>query len=311
MALPPPHVTSTALITGASAGIGAEIARELAGRGHGVTLVARREARLRELADELAGAHDVRAEVIAADLGDPAERDRVEGRLRELGLMVEILVNNAGFGDSADLARTDRERVVAMVRLNCEALLDLQARFTARDGRAPPRRGDQRRVDGLLPADPGHRDLRGDEGVRAEPQRGNPRRTRWLRCHRDRALPGPGEDRVRRGRRASGAPRRTCRGSSGPTSRTSPARRSTGRMRASAWSSRGCSTRSERSPASTRRGCWCCRSRSASGIRRPSRPRARRPRDAGWRPSRRRGGRSRRSARAAPIPARPGGPRAP
>ena len=130
MALPPPHVTSTALITGASAGIGTEIARELAARGHGVTLVARREARLRELADELAGAHDARAEVIAADLGDPAERDRVEGRLRELGLMVEILVNNAGFGDSADLARTDRERVVAMVRLNCEALLDLQARFT-------------------------------------------------------------------------------------------------------------------------------------------------------------------------------------
>ena len=130
MALPPTTASSTALITGASAGIGMEIARELARRGHGVTLVARREERLRELAAELTRDHGVRAEAIAADLGDPAGRDWVEGRIRELGLMVEILVNNAGFGDSGDVARTDRERIVSMVRLNCEALLDLQARFT-------------------------------------------------------------------------------------------------------------------------------------------------------------------------------------
>jgi short-subunit dehydrogenase len=124
VALPRPADSSTALITGASAGIGEAIARELAARGHGITLVARREERLREIADDLTERHAVRAEVIAADLGDGAVRDRLAAMVDELGLQVEILVNNAGFGGSGD-----REREVAMVELNCVALLDLQARY--------------------------------------------------------------------------------------------------------------------------------------------------------------------------------------
>jgi hypothetical protein len=131
VALPPPTESSTALITGASAGIGAEIARQLAGRGHSVTLVARREERLRELAAELSRDRGVRAETLAVDLGDPAARDRLEARLGELGLAVEVLVNNAGFGDSNDFHRAPRERLVSMVELNCAALLDLQSRFLA------------------------------------------------------------------------------------------------------------------------------------------------------------------------------------
>jgi short-subunit dehydrogenase len=130
VALPTPSEGSTALVTGSSSGIGVEIARQLAARGHGVTLVARREERLRELADELAAEHGVRAEVIAADLGDQSGRDLVASRIEELGLDVEVLVNNAGFGDTGPVNAADRERLVAMVELNCAALLDLQARYT-------------------------------------------------------------------------------------------------------------------------------------------------------------------------------------
>jgi short-subunit dehydrogenase len=127
VALPEPSESSTALITGASAGIGDAIARELAGRGHGVTLVARREDRLRSLAGELSERFGVRAEAIAVDLGSDAARGDLPRRIEELGLQVEILVNNAGFGGGEYFARTDRERLVSMVEVNCVALLDLQA----------------------------------------------------------------------------------------------------------------------------------------------------------------------------------------
>lgn len=129
MALPEPSKSSTALVTGASAGIGEAVARELAGRGHGVTLVARREDRLRTLAGELADRFGVRAETMAVDLGDDSARATLPRRIEELGLEVEILVNNAGFGGGQDFARTERERLVSMVRVNCLALLDLQAAY--------------------------------------------------------------------------------------------------------------------------------------------------------------------------------------
>lgn len=130
MALPPPADSSAALVTGASAGIGAEIARLLAGRGHGVVLVARRADRLARLAEELAGRFGVRAEALACDLADGAERERLAGQVAELGLEIEVLVNNAGFGGSGSLHRTDRQRAAEMVRLNCEAVVDLQARYS-------------------------------------------------------------------------------------------------------------------------------------------------------------------------------------
>ena len=129
MALPSPDPNSTAVVTGASSGIGVAIARDLAAKGHGVTLVARREERLRELAAQLASSWGVRAEAIACDLADPAARDELVGSIEELGLNVEILVNNAGFGDFNDFARADREGLLKMARLNMEAPLDLQARY--------------------------------------------------------------------------------------------------------------------------------------------------------------------------------------
>jgi uncharacterized protein len=129
MALPPPDPGSTCLVTGASSGIGAEIARELASRGHGVTLAARREERLRELADELEQEHGVRAEVVAADVSDGPGREGLVRELIERGLTVEVLVNNAGFGSGGRFDRLDGDREVSMVRTNCEAVVGLTSAF--------------------------------------------------------------------------------------------------------------------------------------------------------------------------------------
>ena len=132
MPLPPPSESSTALVTGASSGIGEAIAHELASRGHGVAIVARREERLRALAADLSKQHGVRAEPLIADLADPQARDRVSESLEELGLDVDVLVNNAGYGSGLDFVDEDPEKLLGMVRLNCETLLDFQARYLPR-----------------------------------------------------------------------------------------------------------------------------------------------------------------------------------
>jgi uncharacterized protein len=129
MALPKPSDSSTALVTGASSGIGAAIASSLAQRGHGLTLVARREDRLEELASELHERHGVRAGIFACDLSRADQRGQLAAKLTELGLDVEVLVNNAGFGYAGDFAGPDHERQVEMVRVNCEAVVDLCGRY--------------------------------------------------------------------------------------------------------------------------------------------------------------------------------------
>src|SRR5918999_2724018 len=129
MALPPPDFHSTCLVTGASSGIGADVARSLARRGQGLTLVARRAERLDELAGELRSEHGVRVEVLECDLGDARSRERMLDQLTELAVNVEVLVNNAGFGSGGRFHELDAEREVEMVRLNVEAVVDLCARF--------------------------------------------------------------------------------------------------------------------------------------------------------------------------------------
>jgi short-subunit dehydrogenase len=129
MALPSPAPDRTCLVTGASSGIGAKIARLLARRGLGVTLVARREDRLRDLAGELAADHDIRAEVLAADLTDADARLEIVAAVDDLGLTVDILVNNAGFSTSGRIQDADADREVAMVRLDVEAVAHLCALF--------------------------------------------------------------------------------------------------------------------------------------------------------------------------------------
>lgn len=128
MPLPPPDPGSTAVVTGASAGIGRELARGLARRGHGVTLVARRRERLEELAGELADAHGIRAEALPADLGDAGDRARLADAIAERQLAVEILVNNAGFGIYGPFpGPLDRE--LEQVDVLVAAVVDLNARY--------------------------------------------------------------------------------------------------------------------------------------------------------------------------------------
>jgi uncharacterized protein len=129
MALPEPAFDRTCIVTGASSGIGADIARELAKRKYGVTLVARREDRLRDLAKELVAECGVRAEVIAADLTDDRSRAAIAAQLDERHLTVDVLVNNAGFSTSGPVYRSYRTREVAMIRTDVEAVVDLCSTF--------------------------------------------------------------------------------------------------------------------------------------------------------------------------------------
>jgi uncharacterized protein len=130
MSLPTPSPNSAALVTGASAGIGAEIARELAERGHGLVLVARRKERLGTLADELAAAHGIRTETLACDLSKSASRGRLPGRIAELGLDIEILVNNAGFATNGPFYEADPDRELEQVRVLVEAVVALTSAIT-------------------------------------------------------------------------------------------------------------------------------------------------------------------------------------
>ncbi len=104
--LPGPSPTTTAVVTGASSGIGADIARELASRGYGVTLVARREDRLRDLAEELYENDGVRVESIACDVADPEARAGLFEAVADRGLTVDILVNNADIGTIGPVAES-------------------------------------------------------------------------------------------------------------------------------------------------------------------------------------------------------------
>lgn len=130
MSLPKPKSNSAALVTGASSGIGTEIAKLLAKRGYALVLVARRKDRLTALADELSDEHGVRVETIAADLGKPTPRGKIPGRIAELGLEVEILINNAGFATGGEpFHEADPERELEQVRLDVEAVVALTSAF--------------------------------------------------------------------------------------------------------------------------------------------------------------------------------------
>lgn len=121
--------TQTTLVTGASSGIGAELARQLAARGSALVLVARRVDLLDALADEIRAAHGVRVDVVALDLGEPGAADRLAAEVAGRGLRVTSLVNNAGFGLQGTFHTVDPQRLRDMVQLDVAALTDVTRVF--------------------------------------------------------------------------------------------------------------------------------------------------------------------------------------
>jgi short-subunit dehydrogenase len=117
------------LVTGASSGLGVEFARILAERGCHLVLVARREDRLQAIAEELRGQHDVEVHVIPVDLSKTDSARELYDRTRELGLQVDVLVNNAGFGIFGDFVGIPWEREREMLELDILTLVHLTKLF--------------------------------------------------------------------------------------------------------------------------------------------------------------------------------------
>ena len=117
----------TVLITGASSGIGRELARLFAADGAQLVLIARSEGRLRELAGELAAEHKVQAQVVPADLSQPSGPGEIMEALAQRHIEVDVLVNNAGFGAHGPVAGIGAGRQLEMIEVNVAALTRLTA----------------------------------------------------------------------------------------------------------------------------------------------------------------------------------------
>lgn len=118
-----------ALVTGASAGIGLEFCRQLAARGYALVLLARREERLREIADELHTRHGTPCHVLTADLSDPTACDTIQQALDEAGIAVELLVNNAGYGVPGKLVDVPWDTHQAFLQVMVTAVCELTWRL--------------------------------------------------------------------------------------------------------------------------------------------------------------------------------------
>src|SRR5438105_3810838 len=116
-----------ALITGASSGIGAELAKLCAADGYDLILIARREDLLQELARDLMWRHGIDARVVAADIADPAARDTIFEGARDQ--QVEILINNAGFGVNGPFVQTDWDVENSLIQVNITAVAHLTKLF--------------------------------------------------------------------------------------------------------------------------------------------------------------------------------------
>ena len=120
---------NTALITGASSGIGAAFARKLAKRGRNVLLVARSEDKLIALCNEIGRVSGIRAQYVAMDLTEADAAYRLFEETEKRALTIDMLVNNAGFGSMGEFANQERARELEIIELNVKSLVDLTYRF--------------------------------------------------------------------------------------------------------------------------------------------------------------------------------------
>ena len=114
-----------ALVTGASGGIGEALARTLAAKGHDLVLVARSADKLQNLADELISAQKISAQIISADLGVPGAGHALATTLTDRGIVIDVLVNNAGFADFGEFHLADPRKLDSMISLNICTLTEL------------------------------------------------------------------------------------------------------------------------------------------------------------------------------------------
>jgi short-subunit dehydrogenase len=119
----------TALVTGASGGIGEELARLFAADGHDLVLVARSRDKLARLSEELAAKHGVKARVLASDLARPDGPQEIFDELQGAGVSIDALVNNAGFGSYGLFAETDSQSELGLLQVNVVALTHLSKLF--------------------------------------------------------------------------------------------------------------------------------------------------------------------------------------
>lgn len=142
----------TVLVTGASTGIGLELARCFAQGGYRLVLVARNRQTLETVAAELAAAHGVPVEVRPTDLASPSAPAELFDELRTAGIEVDVLVNNAGFGSQGAFADADLATQLQMLQVNVVALTHLTGLFLPGMVTRRARQGVERRLDGRLSA---------------------------------------------------------------------------------------------------------------------------------------------------------------
>lgn len=118
-----------ALITGASAGIGVALAKELAAGGTNLILTARRRERLEQVAAELTAKYSIRTEVFTADLTKPSAPEEIYSFTKQRAIAVDLLINNAGFGQYGELTKVEPQRLLDMVTVNCTAVVHLTRLF--------------------------------------------------------------------------------------------------------------------------------------------------------------------------------------